>query len=180
MTLDKASTALSIWDLLKTIVTAAIAFAGAMVLMFRAVKTNRRLAKNLGRQIFVYCPPGVKRSGGENKDMKREISVLRNSGYFSLPSEPVTDFHQIEHREIEKAGVMVIGYDQTMSHFEELVELAKRFDKPLIIYTFELGLQLTAEHKKALDSYKWYTLSSMPLRLVSDVFAVMASFNYEK
>lgn len=180
MSFEKVSTALSIWDIIKAIAASVVALIGAIALIVRAMKTNRRLAKNLGRSIFIYCPNGAKRSTGEIKDMKREISVLQNSGYFVLPNEPISDYRQIEPNQIKEAGIVIIGYDSQMAHFEELVDIARQFNKPLIVYTFELGLQLTPAHKEALNNYKWYTLSSMPLRLVSDVFAVMASFNYEK
>lgn len=179
MTLEKAGTALTIWELIKITIAGIASAIGAAMLFMRVFDTNRRLAKNLGRKIFLYCPPNVKRSDGEVKDMKREVEVLQNSKYFKV-GEIVTDFNSIEERSIQEAGIVVVGYDTEMAHFEKLVEMVKRHNKPLIVYTFELGLQLTPEHKKIFNNYKWTALSSMPLRLVSDIFAIMASFNYEK
>ena len=179
MTLEKAGTALTIFDLFKIGIGATTTVIGASVLFFRAFGTNRRLAKNLGRRVFIYCPPDARRANGEIKDMKREVGVLKNSGYFKI-DEIVTDFSAIEPKMIQDAGIVVVGYDKSMSHFEELVGMVKQHNKPLVVYTFELGLRLTPEHEAVFNSYKWSTLSSMPLRLVSDIFAIMASFNYEK
>ena len=180
MSWEKISNALSILDLTKLLIASVITMAGGVVLFFRAFSVNRRIAKNLGRPIFIFCPQGGKRANGQNIDMKREIGVLRNAGYFNIPSEVCDDAHSIEPSEIEKAGVVIMGYHPAMTNFDEIVRLAKLHNKPLIVYTFELGVRLKDEHHQVLQDYKWYTLSSMPLRLVSDVFAIMASFNHDK
>ena len=179
MTLEKAGTALTIWELIKIVIAGIASAMGAVILFMRVFATNRRLAKNLGRKIFVYCPPNVRRSDGEVKDMRREVEYYKNSKYFKV-GEIVTDFNSIEEKSIQEAGIVVVGYDTEMIHFENMVEMVKRHNKPLVIYTFELGIQLTTEHKRIFNNYKWIALSSMPLRLVSDIFAIMASFNYEK
>lgn len=179
MTLEKAGTVLTILDLIKIAIGAVITAIGAILLFLRAFSTNRRLAKNLGRRVFIYCPPDGKRANGDVKDMKREVGVLKNSGYFKI-DEVVTDFNSIEPKMIQDAGIVVIGYDKNMGHFKEFIALVKQHNKPLVVYTFELGIRLDPEHEIIFNSYKWSTLSSMPLRLVSDIFAIMASFNYEK
>lgn len=179
MSLENVGNALTIWDLLKIGFAVTSGAVGAIILFLRVFKTNSRLAKNLGRRVFIYCPPNAKRANGDVKDMKREVGVLKSSGYFKI-DEIITDFHSIEPKMVQDAGIVVVGYDINMSHFEKLVEMAKQHNKPLVVYTFELGLRLTQEHEVVFNSYKWSTLSSMPLRLVSDIFAIMASFNYEK
>ena len=180
MVLEDATNALSTLDLVKTVFAFAAAIFAVVVLFLRAFSVNWRIAKNLGRPIFIFCPEGGKRHDGQSINMKREISVLRNSGYFKIPIDVCSDAKSIEPNDIKNAGMVIMGYHPEMINFDEIVRLAQQHNKPLMIYTFELGVRLTEEHHRVLQDYKWYTLSSMPLRLVSDAFAIMASFNYDK
>lgn len=180
MSLNDIGTAFTVKDIAKSTVTAGIFLFGIIVLFLRSIKINFRLASNLGRKLFIYTPPNSMRLNGEPKDMKREIGVLRKSGFFSVPDEVCTDFGQIQSTDIKKYAILILGYDKEMKYFKELIELARSQNKPVIVYTFELGAQLSQEHKAIFDSYQWIALSSMPLRLVSDVFSIMGSFDYGK
>ncbi len=81
---------------------------------------------------------------------------------------------------IENAGIIIVGYHPGMPYFNDMVNLARTYQKPLLVYTFEPNVRLDGKHMKIMSEYKWYAISSMPLRLVSDVFSIMASFNYDR
>jgi len=180
MDINKIASALDIWDIVKWIFGLLVLLFGFLIIFWRAIKVFFRLGKNLGRKVFIFCPVGGKRGDGSVKNMERELGILRNSGFFDVPKEPVTDFHSIEAKDIKKAGVVILGYDRKMENFDDFIDMVKQAGKPLIIYTFELGYQLEEKHRKMIKDYKWYVLSSMPLRLVSDLFAIMASYKYEQ
>ncbi len=175
MDINKITSTYDIWELFKWASGILISF---LVISSRSIKVFFRLGKNLGQNVLIFCPNGHKTEDGSSKNMEREKKVLKNSGYFKI-SEVITNFHSIDTKDVENAGVVILGYDRDMTNFDEFVDMVKNADKPLIIYTFDLGYQLTEEHRKKIKSYKWYALSSMPLRLVSDLFAIMSSYKHE-
>ena len=96
MNLDKISSALTIWDIVKEAFGFLDLFFGFLIIFWRSIKVFFRLGRNLGRKVFVFCPPGGNRNSGTNKNMERELIVLRNSGYFEVPKQPITDFNSID------------------------------------------------------------------------------------
>ena len=75
------------------------------------------MGRNLGRKVFIFCPSGGKRDDGSGKDMKRELGVLKSSGFFDVSNGIITDFHSIEPKDIEGAGIIVLGYRKGMDDF---------------------------------------------------------------
>ncbi|RJR25748.1 hypothetical protein C4578_00745 [Candidatus Microgenomates bacterium] len=177
--INKITTALDAWDILKAAGGLLVAIVGFIVIFSRSAKVFWRLGKNLGKKVFIFCPPGGKRNDGGTKDMERELGVLKSSGYFNVSKGVVTDFHAIDQKDIDEAGIIILGYHRGMNDFDDFFQMVRRADKPLIIYTFEIGYQLDDKHKEIIKDYKWYALSSMPLRLVSDIFSIMSSYRYE-
>jgi len=178
-TINRITNSLNILDFIKALITFMAFIFGLFIIFYRSIIVFWRLGKNLGKKVFIFCPTGGKRDDGTDKDMERELSVLKSSGYFNLAKGIVTDFNNIVPEDIESAGIVVLGYHKEMCHFEDFIQMVKQANKPLIIYTFELGYPLSEEHRKIICNYKWYALSSMPLRLVSDLFSIMSSYQYE-
>ncbi len=141
-----------------------------LIIFLRSIKYNFKLSKNLGRNVMVVSP---------KNNMEKEISVLKKSKLFKLGNALINDFYSIDNEDLKKVGAVILGYSREMECFDDFLNLIKRNNKPLIIYTFELGYNLKDEHLKQLKSYKWFTLSSTPLRLVSDLFTVMSSYDNE-
>lgn len=177
--LNSISVSLTLFDIAKTIALIILFIVAYIIIFYRSFNVLGRLGKNLGGKVFIYCPSGGKREDGTNKDMERELTVLKNSGYFNLKNEIVKDFNSIDLSDIKKSTVVVLGYHREMPNFNRFIEMVKSAEKPLIIYTFDLGYRLDLKHEEKIKDYKWYALSSMPLRLVSDLFAIMASYKHE-
>ena len=71
MNLDKISSALTIWDIVKVAFGFLVLFFGFLIIFWRSIKVFFRLGRNLGRKVFVFCPPGGNRNSGTNKNMER-------------------------------------------------------------------------------------------------------------
>lgn len=165
--LDKLSNGFLVRDVIAFLVT----MGGGAWILGKALAVNWRLAKNLDRKILVFSP-------NENKSLEKELRVLGRPGYFQKP-KVLHDFNSIDESDIRGAGIVILGYDRNMSNFDEFLDMVSRHDRPLILYTFELGAQMDEGHRAALMGYKWHVVSSTPLRLVSDVFTTLATYQYE-
>ncbi len=143
-----------------------------ITILGRSWAVSWRIGENLGRKLLIYSPIDPIDS------MESEIKVLRSSHNFIVP-DPIRDFKSLDQKDLDEAGVIIIGYTGDKSHFGEVVKLAASKDKPLIIYTFRLSNPVSKDHLANLANYKWHTLASMPLRLVSDIFSILMTFKYD-
>ncbi len=85
--------------------------------------------KESRQEDIYFCPPGGKRNDGTDKNMERELNVLRSSGYFNVTKDVVADFNNIVPRDIEEAGIVILGYHKEMTHLT-ICQMVKQANKP--------------------------------------------------
>lgn len=132
-------------------------------------KKQIRLYRNLKRPIKVFY------AKGQTLNMQVETRTLRESGFFNIPEEP-TDNYQDCHS-ISDHGLIIIGYTPGMEGLEDILDVIKTKRIPLIVYTKE---RLNEADRLLLESYPWYSLCNVPLRVISDAYTILSTFPLPK
>lgn len=125
-------------------------------------KKEQRLFKNIQREIAVL--------GTKARPMGHEVKLLRRSGLFNV-DEPETDTRSLDF--LKDKRLLILGYTPGMKDFQKVVEAARANSVPLIVYAGPRDI--TDEHMPILQSYTYHTMCNTPLRLISDVFAIMST-----
>lgn len=132
-------------------------------------KKQIRLYKNLKRPIKIFY------SKGQPLNMQVETKTLRQSGFFNIPEDP-TDNYQDCHS-ISNHGLVIIGYTTGMQGLSDILDVVKAKRIPLIVYTKE---RLNENDRLLLESYPWYSLCNVPLRVISDAYTILSTFPLPK
>lgn len=122
-----------------------------------------RLFNNRRRPIMIF------KSAGE--DMEIETKLLRDSKLFNIPEDP-TDKHQDIDR-IKNHSLIIIGYSEGMTNFDDIFNGAKNAGVPAIVYSEN---EIPKDIFDKLRNYSWYSTCQVPLRLVNDVFTILSTF----
>ncbi len=77
---------------------------------------------------------------------------------------------------IEDHGLVIIGYEPGMQGLKDILDCVKQKRIPVIVYTKQ---QLAPEDKALLETYPWYSLCNVPLRVVSDAFTILSTYPLE-
>jgi hypothetical protein len=75
---------------------------------------------------------------------------------------------------------VIIGYTPGMQGLKDILDAVKQKRIPLIVYTKE---RLEDADKALLETYPWYSLCNVPLRVISDAYTILSIFplpNYDK
>ncbi|MHB1086220.1 MAG: hypothetical protein ACYCZ0_00545 [Minisyncoccota bacterium] len=150
-----------------TVVAVAMAFVLGLIIFM--MKKEVRLFLNRKRPIKIFY------AKGGSLDMKMETKTLRESGFFKIPEDPTDDFRDC-HR-LTNHGLIIIGYAPGMEGLKDILDAVKAKRIPLIVYTKE---RLSPEDQALLETYPWYSLCNVPLRVVSDAFTILSTFPIPK
>lgn len=150
-----------------------------IVLFFRREINFQR---NLKRPVLIIKPTDAEVRNNESKynvpmNMKREINLLKKSQLFSIEGPITAD--EVATK-IMNHGLIVIGYCEGMGSFQDVLNTVKAKQIPIIIYTFGLNNLLSSHDLAETKKYPWHTLSNFPVRLVSEVFSILSTFQYDK
>lgn len=126
-------------------------------------RKERRLFKNIKRPIAVI--------GTESKPMTHEVKLLERVGFFNVES-PSTDSRTTDL--LGDKRLLIIGYTAGTDILKQSIEAVRSRDVPLIVYAGPRDI--TDEDMKLLQSYSNHSMCNTPLRLISDVFAIMATY----
>jgi hypothetical protein len=131
-----------------------------------------RQYRNLKRPVKIFY------AKGQPLNMKAETKTLRESGFFNIPEEPTDDYTDCNR--IGNHGLVIIGYTPGMQGLKDILDAVKQKRIPLIVYTKE---RLEDADKALLETYPWYSLCNVPLRVISDAYTILSIFplpNYDK
>ena len=126
-------------------------------------KKEARLFKNIQRPIAIVAT--------ESKPMTHEADLLKRSGLFEDVGEPKSDPRTIDY--FKGKRLIIIGYSPSMQNLETIINAARGHEIPVLVYAGPRDI--TDEHMAILQSYTYHSMCNTPLRLVSDVFAVMST-----
>lgn len=130
-------------------------------------KKERRLFKNLQRPIGIIST--------EDKPMAHESILLKMVGFFDI-KEPSSDGRAIDLMNGNR--LIIIGYSPNSQDFKNAFNAAKQHEIPVIVYAGPT--RITEEDMKLLQGYSHHSMCNTPLRLISDVFAMMSTLPEDK
>ncbi len=130
-------------------------------------KKERRLFKNLQRPIGIIATP--------DKPMTHESVLLKRVGFFNI-KEPSSDERAIDL--MNENRLVIIGYSPNSQAFKDTFNAAKQREIPVIVYAGPT--RITEGDMKLLQSYSHHSMCNTPLRLISDVFAMMGTLPEEE
>jgi hypothetical protein len=137
------------------------ALVGASVVGVFAFRKNRRIAKNLARPLAIISV---------NDEMASECRAIEKAGYFNkLEKIP------LEHRsadEIDKTYALAVLRYHDSEAFWHVYEKLSAMGVWTIVYSAPLEIP-TADMAR-LQKYSYHALCNTPVRLLSDIWAIMA------
>lgn len=143
--------------------------ASGLVFTFFIFRKQWRQHKNLKRPVKIFY------AKGQSLNMQVETRTLRDSGFFNIPEDP-TDNYQDCHT-ISDHGLVIVGYTPGMQGLKDILDVVKAKRIPLIVYTKE---RLNEDDRLLLESYPWYSLCNVPLRVISDAYTILSTFPLPK
>ncbi len=130
-------------------------------------KREQRLFKNINRPIAII--------GTEKNPMQHECELLRRVGFFEVGT-PSTDGRAPDM--LNGNRLVIIGYSPNSRRFKEALNAARQRDIPIIVYA-KPG-EIEPEDMSLIQGYSHQSMSNTPLRLISDVFAIMSTYPEDK
>lgn len=158
-------------DLLLTLVQILISLiagavgAAAWVKFFREKET--RLFKNIKRLIGII--------GTADMPLLHEAALLKRVGFFNVET-PSSDVRAVDT--LDDKRLVIIGYTPKSKDFKEVFLAAKQRSIPVIVYSGPARIE--PEDMTMLQKYSHHSMCNTPLRLVSDVFALMSTYPEDK
>ncbi len=139
--------------------------AAAWVHFFR--KKETRLFKNIQRPIGII--------GTSDTNMQHEAVLLERVGFFNVTT-PSSDVRAIDV--LDNKRLVIIGYTPNSEQFKEVFLAAKQRAIPVIVYSGPARIDV--EDMAMLQTYSHHSMCNTPLRLISDVFALMSTYPEDK
>ena len=125
-------------------------------------KKERRLFKNIQRPIGIIAT--------EDKPMAHEAELLRRVGFFDVGA-PSSDSRAADI--MNDFRLVIIGYTPASQAFKDAFSAAKQREVPVIVYAGPT--KIGSDDIALLQSYSYHSMCNTPLRLISDIFAVMST-----
>lgn len=130
-------------------------------------KKETRLFKNLQRPVEIIAT--------ETKPMTLESVLLKRVGFFNI-KDPSSDSRAVDLMNGNR--LVIIGYSPNSQAFKNAFNAAKQREIPVIVYAGPT--RITEEDMRLLQDYSHHSMCNTPLRLISDVFAMMSTLPEEK
>ncbi|MBW4555688.1 MAG: hypothetical protein KME59_07080 [Trichormus sp. ATA11-4-KO1] len=167
---------LSNLDSLKSILTTLISIAVGSFTTYKVLNTvfqrENILFENLDRKLQMFDPPNQ-----HDKDMNAELTEIKRNPLFKKVEPILIKGHNPNQITIvNNKSLVILGVGINFDYFEAVFNEAKRQRSPIIIYTYGDNQALKQNHWSLLNTYRWYSVSNTPLRLISDIFAILSTF----
>jgi hypothetical protein len=130
-------------------------------------KKEHRLFTNLQRPILIIATA--------DKLMSHEAKLLERVGFFNV-KQPSSDQRAVDLMNGNR--LVIIGYTPDSQDFKDAFNAAKQREIPVIVYAGPT--RITEEDMRLLQSYSHHSMCNTPLRLISDVFAIMGTYPENK
>lgn len=160
---DIATIVQAIWPIL--ILIAGGSVTAAVAILRHMLKKERRLVSNLKRPVAVV--PSSKDS------MEHEVRLLKDVEFFNIDSlaadgrsaDLITDRYRL----------VVIRYEKGSEDFWHVYEQLAAKQIPVIVYSKPLEIDMPTDINR-IQKYSLHALCNTPVRLISDVSAIMATY----
>jgi hypothetical protein len=144
-------------------------FAGAWAYAKFFYKKERRLFKNIRRPICLFAT--------SDTDLKREHKILKRAGFFNVGniSDDISEADFIRDKENR---LIIIGYSPGNANFKAIYDAAKNANTPVVVYSGPN--RILPDDMQYIQGYSFHSIANTPLRLISDVFALMSTYPEDK
>ena len=144
-------------------------FAGGIAAAFGfgrlSFRKTRRLAKNLGRPLAVIP--------SSSDGMSQEVRLLQEAGFFSNLDHMAAHDNNADNV-TAKHRLAILRFDKTEG-FWRTYESLKSKGLPVIIYAKPGEIDFQSEMPR-IQQYSYHSICNTPIRLLSDVWAIMATW----
>lgn len=151
------------WLIIKTLWPLVGGVVGAAAWLRFFHKKERRLFKNIKRPICVI--------GTTDKSMTHEAKLLKRVGFFNV-EEATADGRETDL--LNGSRLAIIGYTPGSEKFKKAFNVAKHKEIPVVVYAGPT--RINNEDMELLQNYSHQSMCNTPLRLISDVFALMSTY----
>ncbi len=142
--------------------------------IYLAIKTNIRFSQNLKRPVLFLSLDTDKTC-----DLTLEKEIIKKAK-FKMTYEAVQNIRKFESGELQEYSCLIIGFQKDKSSFEELIKVLSLVKSnqniPVIIYTFGTTAFTPDQYNKIYETYSLYSMANVPLRLISDLFNILAIY----
>jgi len=135
----------------------------AYVKFFR--KKERRLISNWKRPIAIIPSP--------NNTMESESALLKKAAFFDNIDLLAADGRSVDQVS-DKHRLVIMRYEQDSPYFWDVYDRLRTKQTPVIIYA-EQGA-ISREDFTRIQQYLYHTVCNTPVRLLSDVAAIMGTY----
>lgn len=156
---------LTLLQILISLISGAIG-AAAWTRFFR--KKETRLFKNIQRPIGIISTADT--------SLQHEATLLKRVGFFNVEA-PSSDKRAVDV--LDDKRLVIIGYSPNSKEFKDAFVAAMQRSIPVIVYS-KPGRIDDPEDMEMLQGYSHHSICNTPLRLVSDVFALMSTYPEDK
>lgn len=113
--------------------------------------------------------------------MSFEADMAHRTGFLARPTVS-NDARQTELLDQNNLVVLAVNDDTNVQTFTDVYNSIKTKGKPVILYTLgerDTVFLRTAPQTGLIKSYSLHTISTTPLRLISDIFSILSIQNIE-
>lgn len=160
--LANGADALTIFINLWTVGAAVLGALGVGVFAFRK---TRRMSKNLSRPLAII--------GSSEDSMAYEKHLLESTKFFK-PISLLDGDHRATDLIDDRYRLVVLRYQANSSHFWSIYEKLQSKQIPVVVYA-KPG-EIRGDDIQRLQKYLHHTLCNTPVRLLSDVWAIMSTY----
>lgn len=130
-----------------------------------------RLFKNLKRTIYLMTT-------SNQGQLQREKSLLQKNGLYHVYDEIISlsDLGTLDT--VEKFSIFVISYSKEFTHYQEIIDRAKRDVIPVIFLTSPKDI--TDEQMAIFKEYPYFDMCNTSARLLTTIFNLSAVTPDEK
>lgn len=136
------------------------------------IRKEIRLFKNLKRKIYLM-------NTDSTNILQREKTLLIQNGLYQINNDvlSLSDLGILETT--EKFSVFVIAYSKTFSHYQKVIDRAKRDSIP-VIFLAAGPRDITDEHLALFKDYPYFEMCNTSARMLTTIFNLSAVTPNEK
>ncbi|AFY55869.1 hypothetical protein Riv7116_3413 [Rivularia sp. PCC 7116] len=143
--------------------------------LFFIYRKEMKLFRNFKRKLIVLAPEN---KYGQNMNMEDEVEIIKTNPLFNSLSVKRSSSLRYSNN-IDKNCFIILGIGNDFTYFKEAFDKAKNNNITLIIYTYGDNRALEPIHWNLLNSYQWYSVCVTPLRLISEIFNILSTFDFK-
>lgn len=137
-------------------------------------RKEKRLFENLSRQFEIYT------ISDNPKSMETEINMIKKNQFFNnCPDKTFKDIRNTDLSNDLSLVILAIDAETKEEDFNKALGKISLLKKPLIVYTLGDRRIEWLNTNSNIKEYTLHTISTTPLRLMSDMFTILSTYKNE-